>query len=263
MGDKFAQYTTAVPEGWRTFDDFIQDMTTYRLPATQELAGQKFTFDFTEKRIDIEFGCETLKWSCAGESDEDAYEVVNTAPNVYFLTYLMRSKPTECQVIVFNVSTRRAIWVLTFIKPEKIQGEPRFGQEYRGGVIAGGTPTGMVPHKTKELTGLHAIYTYAEDHEYEHYYITSDWWCSKGLSGVQKGHCFLEPAEYWKFDDHQYVFGWREHIIPCAPVWFIDESRETGSFCNATPEGTIRVEKAGAIITKLVTTHYPNRFEPL
>ncbi len=265
MEDKLAQYTTAVPEGWRTFDDFVSDMNTFRLPATQELAGKKFTFDFTDRSIAIELGKEKLKWSSGGESGEEEYETVNTAPHVYFLTYLMKSKPTQCQVMVFNVQTLRAISVLSFMKPEIRQGEPRFDQQYRGGVIAGGTPSGITPHKTNELTGLIAIYTYAEDHEYEHYYLTSDWWCSKGLSGVQKGHCFLEPAEYWKFDDHQYVFGWREHIIPCSPTWFIslDDNRETGSFCNATPEGTIRVEKAGAIITKLVTVHYPNRFEKL
>ena len=39
-------YTNAPPDGWKSFDLFVVDMTTYRLPPTDALAGGEFTFDF-------------------------------------------------------------------------------------------------------------------------------------------------------------------------------------------------------------------------
>ncbi len=259
-------YTNAAPEGWKNFDLFIADMSTYRLPTTDALAGKNFTLNFGASTMTLQFDKKEVNWTWDHRRGQDVYEAVNTAPNVYFVWFLVSATNTECEGLVFNTETLRAVHVHDWVKPEARAGEPRIGQTFHGGVVAGGDPTGMAPHPTKDLTGLHAIYSYAEDHDYEHYYITSKYFCWKGLTGAQKGDCAMEPAEYWKFADGQYVFGWTEMIIPCSPIWFIcfdgsfGDNRETGVFCNTNPDGTMRAEPAGALIQKTVQTFYPNSF---
>ena len=129
-------------------------------------------------------------------------------------------------------------------------------------------PHGAAPNQRPDR--YKAIYSYSEDHDYEHYYIASKYFCWKGLSGAQKGDAAIEPAEYWKFADGQYVFRLDgDVIIPCSPIWFVcfdgsfGDNRETGVFCNTNPDGTMRVEPAGALIQKISQTFYPNRFERL
>ena len=262
-------YTNAPPEGWKNFDLFVADMATYRLSPTNALAGREFTFHFDVSTMTLRFDETRVAWTSGDRHGQDEYEAVNVAPDVYFVSFLVGATKTECDVVIFDTETRRAVHVHNWIKAEAKAGEPRMGQKIDGGALAGGDPSGLVPHQTKELTGLQAIYSYSEDHDYEHYYITSKYFCWKGLSGAQKGDAAIEPAEYWKFADGQYVFGWTEMIIPCSPVWFVcfdgsfGDNRETGVFCNTNPDGTMRVEPAGALVQKISQTYYPNHFERL
>ena len=112
---------------------------------------------------------------------------------------------------------------------------------------------------------MKALYTYSENHTYEHYYVNTRNFAWQNLKGVQFGDADTEPATYWKFADHLYVFGWREKIIPCAPVWFVnfEQNRETGVFLAATEEGIIQAKPGGAIIQKLNQTFYPNDLKPI
>jgi hypothetical protein len=262
-------YTNAPPEGWKNFDLFVVDMNTYRLPPTNALASREFTFDFAASPMTLRFDETRVAWTSGDRQGQDEYEAINVAPDVYFVSFQVSATNTECDAVIFNTETRRAVHVHNWIKADAKAGEPRIGQRFNGGVLAGGDPSGMVPHQTKELTGLKAIYAYSPGHDYEHYYITSKYFCWKGLSGAQKGDAAIEPAEYWKFADGQYVFGWTEMIIPCSPIWFIcfdgsfGDNRETGIFCNTNADGTLRVEPAGALAQKISQTYYPNQFEKL
>jgi len=262
-------YTNAPPEGWKNFDQFVVDMNSFRLPPTDVLSRGEFTFDLGASTMSLKLDHTRVNWAAGERQGQDKCEVINVAPNVYLVSFLLSATNTEYYAVIFNTETRRAVHVHNWIKAEAKAGEPRIGQRFVGGTLAGGEASGMVPHRTKELTGMKAIYTYSEDHDYEHYYITSEYFCWKGLSGAQKGDAAIEPAEYWKFADGQYVFGWTEMIIPCSPIWFIcfdgsfGDNRETGVFCNTNPDGTMRVEPAGALIQKISQTFYPNRFEKL
>jgi hypothetical protein len=262
-------YTNAPPEGWKNFDLFVVDMNTYRLPPTDALAGRELALDFDGSAMALRFDKTSVAWISGDREGRDEYEAINVAPDVYFVSFPVSATNTECDALIFNTETRRAVHVHNWTKPEAKAGEPRIGQRFVGGRLAGGEASGVVPHRTKELTGMKAIYTYSEDHDYEHYYTTSKYFCWKGLSGAQKGDAATEPAEYWKFADGQYVFGWTEMIIPCSPIWFIcfdgsfGDNRETGVFCNTNPDGTMRVEPAGALIQKISQTFYPNRYEKL
>lgn len=253
-------YTTEVPKDWKTFEDFSTGLGTYRLPATEELEGSEYTFNLGEKTLNLKFGKKLVSWSCENEKGEEEYEAIVTAPDTYYVNFLYSAKQIESQVLVFNVKTLRVISVVTYVKPGDIKGEPRMGQNFVAGTIAGGTPSGFEPGPTRDLIGQKALYTYSENHTYEHYYINTENFCWQNLKGVQYGNADIEPATYWKFDDQQYVFGWTEKIIPCAPVWFVnfEQCRETGIFLNATEDGTIETRPGGAHIQKLLQTFYPN-----
>jgi len=268
-------YTTAPPAGWKDYDTFVKTMNEVRLPTTKELAGKSMSFKFDSGDITVKFNADTIEWTFGNKKGNDTYWATLVAPNIYFLNWIDQQLKDEAHCIVVDTNTYRAVHVFDYVKKPPVPGEPPIGQTFAAGVLLGGTPTGMVPCKTKELTGLHAIYTYKnpsegdEGHSYEHYYTTSEYFCWKGLAGPQKGDCAMEPAEYWKFADNQFVFGWTEVIIPCSPVWFIcfdgsfGDNYETGTFYKCNSDKTLKCELAGATIEKLVTTYYPKRFGKL
>ena len=56
-------YTNAPPEGWKTYEQFVVDMTTYRLPPTTALAASEFTVAFDGSAMHLRFEESRLAWS--------------------------------------------------------------------------------------------------------------------------------------------------------------------------------------------------------
>ena len=65
-----------------------------------------------------------------------------------------------------------------------------------------------------------AHYEYSPQHVYEHIYLSSQRYAWQNLVGVQRGHGDVDLATTFKFDHNQYVFGFREFIIPVASIFF-------------------------------------------
>ena len=87
----------------------------------------------------------------------------------------------------------------------------------------------------------------------------------QNLVGVQRGHGDVDLATTWKFDDNQYVFGFREFIIPVASIFFynFDDMRSTGKFLGVTSQGVVENKPAGAFIRKQSRTTYETGREPI
>lgn len=248
------------PKDWKTYDQFAYGIDTNRLPATDALAGSTHTIRFEDGRtLTLAFDKGKVRWSDGTSSGDDLAEVIEVAPSTFFIEIIFASKPTEAETVIVNTETRRALSILSVVRPkEETVGEPQVGQIFRPGVLEGGAVSGLVPHETRDLVGLRAHFTYSPNHTYEHTYLSSQRYAWQCLVGVQRGHGDVDLASTWKFAEDQYVFTFREFKIPVASTFFYNfgDMRSTGKFLGITGEGRIQNSPAGAFIRKASMTYY-------
>lgn len=248
------------PRDWKTYDQFAYGIDTNRLPATEALAGTKHTIRFDDGReLSLDFFKDTVTWKDATGAGTDSIEVVEVAPETYFVEIIFAEKPLEAETLILNLASRRALSILSVVRSkEETVGEPQVGQIFRPGVIAGGEASGMVPEETRDLVGLRAHFTYSPNHVYEHTYLSSTRYAWQCLVGVQRGHGDVDLATTYKFAEGQYVFTFREFKIPVASTFFYNfaDMRSTGKFLGINGEGAIQNSPAGAFIRKASVTFY-------
>lgn len=258
------------PADWKHFDDFSAGIATNRLPTTASLSGRTLKITLKSGRtIDLAFtSADTVAWSEGKDAGVDWYEALDVAPDVFFINMTFVARSTEDEAIVVNTRTRRVLSVRERVRePGEAPGEPRVAQEWSPGVL--GDPsvaaTGIEPAATRDLIGLTAHYQYSPNHLYEHIYLSSQRYAWQNLVGVQRGHGDVDLATTYKFDDNQYVFGFREFIIPVASLFFYDweTMRSTGKFLGVTSEGRIENKPAGAFIAKKSRTSYDDGKAPV
>ena len=126
-------------------------------------------------------------------------------------------------------------------------------------------PFGFEPGPTRDLIGMRTWQRYSPRHLYEHTYLNSERYCWQCLIGEQRGHGDVDLATYYKFDDQQYIFTFREFLIPVASVFYFNmkDLRSTGKFLGLTKEGAVANNKAGAFIQKASLTLYEKGSEPV
>jgi hypothetical protein len=248
------------PKDWKTYDQFAYGIDTNRLPATEALAGTKHTIRFDDGReLSLDFSKDTVTWKDATGAGTDSTEVVEVAPETYFVEIIFAEKPLEAETLILNLASRRALSILSVVRSrEETVGEPQVGQIFRPGVIAGAEASGMAPEETRDLVGLRAHFTYSPNHVYEHTYLSSTRYAWQCLVGVQRGHGDVDLATTYKFAEGQYVFTFREFKIPVASTFFYNFSdmRSTGKFLGINGEGAIQNSPAGAFIRKASVTFY-------
>lgn len=248
------------PKDWKTYDQFAYGIDTNRLPSTEALAGTTHRIRFDDGReLSLEFTKDKVAWKDASGSGTDSVDVVEVAPETYFVEITFGQKPLEAETLILNLSSRRALSILSVVRSkEETMGEPQVGQIFRPGVIAGGEPSGMVPEETRDLIGLRAHFTYSPNHVYEHTYLSSQRYAWQCLVGVQRGHGDVDLATTYKFAEGQYVFTFREFKIPVASTFFYNfaDMRSTGKFLGINGEGAIQNSNAGAFIRKASVTFY-------
>jgi hypothetical protein len=258
------------PQDWKHFDDFSAGIATNRITTTKALAGRTLAITLNSGReIDLAFTSpDTVAWSEGRTAGADWYEALEVAPDVFFINMTFAARPTEDEAFIVNTRTRRVLSVRETVRePGEAQGEPRVAQVYMPGVLGDPAvpPAGMEPAPTRDLIGLTAHYEYSPNHLYEHIYLSSERYAWQNLVGVQRGHGDVDLATTYKFDVNQYVFGFREFIIPVASLFFYnwDTMRSTGKFLGVTSAGAVENKPAGAFIKKKSITTYLQGREPV
>lgn len=258
------------PADWKHFDDFAAGIATNRLPTTDALSGTTLKVALTNGRaIELTFNsADTVAWREQDQSGVDWYEAINVAPEMFFINMTFSTRPVEDEAFILNVRTRRVLSVRERVRDVgEALGEPRVMQDYVPGII--GDPTvpadGVEPAPTRDLIGLTAHYEYSPRHVYEHVYLSSQRYAWQNLVGVQRGHGDVDLATTYKFDQNQYVFGFREFIIPVASIFFYnyDTMRSTGKFLGVTSQGRIENKPAGAFIEVKSRTAYSDDEAPV
>jgi len=260
---------TDKPKDWKNYDDFAAGIDTNRLPRTNQLVGKKLEVTLSSGgRVELDFKSEDkVSWKDGKGADEDWYEAINVGQNVYFIDMTFSSRPRDSQTLIVNTVTRRVLSVLSHVREEKVEGEPLVEQKFEPGVLGDGKvhPQGPEPAPTRDLIGLRAFYRYSPNHLYEHIYLSSERYAWQCLVGEQRGHADVDLATTYKFAEGQYVFAFREFIIPVGSVFFYnwDQMRSTGKFLGVTADGKIENNPAGAFIQRASMTFYEKEWEPV
>jgi hypothetical protein len=258
---------TTAPAGWKTYDEFATGIATNRLPASTALIGQTLQIAWPERTLGLRFGhLHEVAWqdSAHGEG-QDWCEAIEVAPDTFFIDIAFKARPLTALTVIANKRTRRALAVESRVRSAQESGaEPRVAQSFLAGSLTGGLAGGLSPHESRDLIGLRTWQTYSPNHTYEHTYLSSKRYCWQCLVGVQRGHGDVDMATYYKFDDEQYVFTFREFLIPVASVFFFNfaSMRSTGKFLGLTGDGAIANNPAGAFMQKASTTFYPTSIQP-
>lgn len=257
------------PADWKNYEDFSAGIDHNRLPATEELVGTKFDIHLGSGDVSsISFaGKHEALWSDKEGRGTAWIEAIKVADNVFFVDLTFDSRPRDARTFVVNTRTLRVLSVLSHVREEKIEGEPLVTQKFDSGVLyrKGSEAMGPVPAPTRDLIGLRGFYRYSPNHLYEHIYLSSQRYAWQCLVGEQRGHGDVDLATTYKFDEDQYLFTFREFIIPVASVFFYNMSalRSTGKFLGITGDGRIANKPAGAFIQRASMTFYDPQWEPV
>lgn len=257
------------PQDWKNFEDFAAGIDTNRLPPSAALAGRKVRVTFQHRgALDLAFSTERVTWADSEGAGTDSCDIVEVGTATYFVDIAFVSRPKEALTLILDLATRRALAVRSVIlAPGERPGEPLVAQAFEPGVIedASRPVTSIEPGPTRDLIGLRAHFTYSPQHVYEHTYLSSQRYCWQNLVGVQRGHGDVDMATTYKFAENQYVFTFREFLIPVASVFFYNFAtmRSTGKFLGLTADGRVENSKAGAKIRKVSMTYYLAGEEPV
>ncbi len=255
------------PADWKDYDEFAAGIDTNRLPHSIALVGR--TLDVTLKngrKFKLNFTAQLeASLSENGVNATEWAEAVEVAPHTFFIDITFKATPAQAETLIVNTDANRVLSIRCRIRDAgEAPGEPRVAQDWVPGVLAGPV-TGMEPHETRDLIGLRAFYDYSPKHVYEHIYLSSTRYGWQNLVGVQRGLGDTDLATTFKFDEGQYVFGFREFIIPVASVFFYGwhNMRSTGKFLGLAGSGAVQNSPAGAFIRKASMTYYTPGQEPV
>lgn len=280
------------PADWKNYDDFATGIATNRLPQSTELRGRSFVLsasreeshephpykytlpfslhlnfkdasDASHTRVDWQ---ESGRFG-AGANGEDACDIVEVAPHTYFIDLAGSTRPDMALTVIMNTQTGQALLIRCRIMTRQSAGAmPRVAQDFLPAWISNGKAddaiemnSDLTPHETRELIGLRTWQTYSPEHTYEHTYLSSARYAWQCLVGVQRGQGDVDLASYYKFAPNQYIFTFREFLIPVASVFFFnfDTGRSTGKFLGLTGDGVVSNSRAGAFMQKASQTFYP------
>jgi hypothetical protein len=250
------------------YEDYASKVAVNRLPPTDALVNQtiKITLD-TGASFDLEFvGRHEVVWRSDDERGRDWCEVVEVAPQTYFVDMTFAHQPRQSQTFIVGLETRRVLAIRTIMREGDVGKEPRAVHEFSPGVLGDPAvpPTGRKPTPTRDLIGLRGLYDYGPEQCFEHIYLNSERYVWQCIIGPLRGQGDVDMASYYKFDDNQYIFAFREFGLPVSTVFFYnwDQMRSTGKFFAIGDDGAIANTPAGALIHKLSVAFYPLDMQP-
>jgi hypothetical protein len=251
------------------YEDYASKVAVNRLPQTAALVNQtiKITLD-SGASFELEFvDRNKVIWQSDAERGTDWCEVVEVAPQTYFIDMTFTHQPRQSQTFIVNVQTRQVLGIRTIMREGDVGKEPRAVHEFSPGVLGDPAipPIGRKPAPTRDLIGLRGLYDYGPEQHVEHIYLNSERYAWHGIIGPLRGQGDVDMASFYKFDDNQYIFAFREFGLPVSTVFFYnwDQMRSTGKFFAIDDSGAIANTPAGAFITKLSMAFYPLDRQPI
>ncbi len=251
------------------YEDYASELAINRLPPTTALvnrkmrialdAGTSFEIEFVDRNEAV--------WQSGNERGKDWCEVVEVAPQTYFIDMTFADRPRQSQTFVVCTESRQVLGIRTIMREGDVGKEPRAVHEFSPGVLGDPAvpPKGRKPAPTRDLIGLRGLYMYSPGQCFEHIYLNSQRYAWHCIIGPLRGEGDVDLATAYKFDDNQYIFTFREFGLPVSTVFFYnwDQMRTTGKFFAIGEDGVIANTPAGAFIKKLSMAFYPPEAQPI
>ena len=251
------------------YEDYSSKMAVNRLPQTAALVGQTMVIRLESgKSFELIFvEPNRLVWQSGSGRGSEWCEVVEVAPCTYFIDMTFAYQIRQSQTFIVNTETRQVLGICTLMREGDVGKEPRALHEFEAGVLGDPAvpPTGRKPAPSRDLIGLRGLYDYGPEHVFEHIYLNSERYAWQCIVGPLRGQADVDFSTVYKFDDHQYIFAFREFGLPVSTVFFYnwDQMRSTGKFFAVGEDGAVANTPAGAIIQKLSVAFYPLDKQPI
>jgi hypothetical protein len=251
------------------YEDYASELAVNRLPPTDALVHQALIITLDSGiSFNLEFADrDKVIWRSGAEGGTDWCEVVEVAPQTYFIDLTFAHLPDQSQTFIVNVRTRQVLGIRTIMRQGDVGNEPRAVHKFSPGVLGDPTqpPEGRKPAPTRDLIGLRGLYDYGPTQCFEHIYLNSERYVWQCIIGPLRGEGDVDMSTAYKFDDNQYLFAFREFGLPVSTVFFYnwDQMRSTGKFFAIGEDGAIANTPAGALITKLSMAFYPLEMQPI
>lgn len=260
-------------EAWLPIGGLEPGFDENKPPRTEDLGGKELTFLFDADRAIVRYlfsDASRLRWDVLegpekGTGDEETYEAIRVAPDIYFIDFLKKSKPGRSVNVALDLGAGRATFVIgTLVREEGLH---RVRQTFlHAAVNPPSRDQEVIPHeRSTDLVGKRVKYTYSSTHAYEHVYLNDrryTWHC---LSGPEKGLADTEHCDCFKIAPDVYLFTWWERVVPCEAVVMInlEEMRSIGKlFGLDTDSGKIINFTMGSYAELLNVTTYSRYRRP-
>jgi hypothetical protein len=229
---------------WEEVEKIKDSLGENKLPATDQLAGQGFTFYFLNDGLVMHYeisGKHTLTWNTlhglnAGESGEEHYEAVCVAPGIFLITYSKREDPLVSVSIAMDLESGRATFLIGSMPKledtytdliarmkQDLDLSPVKVKFLHANVNPDSTDKPVIPHeRTSDLVGKRIKYTYGDEGVYEHIYLSELFFTWHCLSGPEKGLADTERCDYISISPEVYLFSWREKTVPTLGVVLVN-----------------------------------------
>ena len=123
------------------YEDYASEVAVNRLSQTTALvyqtiiitldSGKSFSLQFIDRNKVI--------WHSNEQGGADWCEVVEVAPQTYFIDITFTHLPRESQTFIVNVHTRQVLAIRTIMREGDVGNEPRAVHQFSAGVL--GDPT--------------------------------------------------------------------------------------------------------------------------
>lgn len=192
-----------------TYEDYASKLAVNRLPQTDALVNQTIWI-MLDSGISFELkfaGRNQVIWESDDDGGTDWCEVVEVAPQTYFIDMTYTHQLRQSQTFIVNVQSRQVLAIRTIMRAGDIGKEPRAVHEFQTGVLGDPLtpPMGRKPGPTRDLIGLRALYDYGPEQIMEHIYLSSERYVWQGIIGPLRGEGDVDMSTVYKFDENQYI----------------------------------------------------------
>ena len=216
---------------WPPLDGLAPGVDGNKALGSSSLAGREIVF--TNSQV---AGCRivstpaTVEWSYdPADSDphpvasgRDDYEVFDVAEGLVYAQFHHRADvPNTAVSLVLDFENGRSLAIVSTIE-DPTESRTRVQHAFLPGRIEGLESRGAEPAPTTALLGRRVLWTYSDEHSYEHIYLGPHWYTWHCLAGPEAGLADTDECTTYQLRPGIYVFAWREKVIPCASVTIAD-----------------------------------------
>jgi hypothetical protein len=221
---------------WPPLDGLAPGFDGNKAVRSSSVAGREIVVTNSYgSRVSHRFDATAVDWSyqpgpgdahpvASGRSDYEAFDVAEGL--VYTQFHHREDVPNTAVSLVLDLARGRSLAIVSTIG-DPTEGRTRVHHNFLLGHIEGLKTSGPEPAPTTALLGRRVLWTYSDEHSYEHIYLgpsSYTWHC---LAGPAAGLADTDECTTFQIRPGIYVFASREKVIPCASVAVADHRDST------------------------------------